>query len=208
MEPFTSLTAIAVPYYHADMDTDRIIPHRFLRKPLSAGYRNFLFYDERLTPDGQERPEFILNREPYRRARILVAGRNFGCGSAREGAVFALQDWGFRAVIAPSFAEFFKENCLQNGVLPVALEEETVAGIVRGMESDPERPVSIDLPAQIVVAPGGQRHRFEINPTRKEQLLKGLDDIGYTTQRARELKDFEEEYFRRVPWLKPGAVRP
>jgi len=208
MEPFTSLTAIAAPYFHADMDTDRIIPHRFLRKPLSAGYRNFLFHDERLTPEGRERPEFILNREPYRRARILVAGRNFGCGSAREGAVFALKDWGFRAVIAPSFSEFFKENCLQNGVLPVRLEEETVAGIVREMEADPERPISIDLPRQVVEAPLGQRHRFDIDPTRKEQLLKGLDDIGYTNQRARELKDFEEKYFARVPWLKPAAARP
>jgi 3-isopropylmalate/(R)-2-methylmalate dehydratase small subunit len=206
MEPFISLTAIAAPYFHADMDTDRIIPHRFLRKPLSAGYRNFLFHDERLTPDGKERPEFILNREPYRRARILVAGRNFGCGSAREGAVFALQDCGFRAVIAPSFAEFFKENCLQNGVLPVKLDEEIVAGIVRGIESDPERPIFIDLSEQTVVVPGGQRHRFDMDPTRKEQLLKGLDDIGYTNQRAQELKDFEAAYFRRVPWLKPGAV--
>lgn len=207
MEPFTSLTAVAAPYFHADMDTDRVIPHRFLRKPLSAGYRNFLFHDERLTPEGVERPEFVLNQGPYRQARILVAGRNFGCGSAREGAVFALHDWGFRVVIAPSFNEFFKGNCMQNGVLPVELEEVIVAAIVREIESKPGRAMSVDLPAQTVVTPGGERHRFEIDPTRKEQLLKGLDDIGFTNQRDAELKRFEEEYFRRVPWLKPAAAR-
>jgi len=207
MEAFTSIDAVAAPYFFADVDTDRIIPHRFLRKPLSAGYRNFLFHDERLTADGKERPEFVLNREPYRNARILIAGRNFGCGSAREGAVYALQDRGFRAVIAPSYADFFRENCMQNGVLPVALDEDIVADIARAIEASPGSTVSIDLPEQIVTAPDGRRHRFEIEPSRKEQLLRGLDDIGYTLHRADAMAYFEDTYYERVPWLTPRLRR-
>lgn len=207
MEPFVALTAVAVPYFFADVDTDRIIPHRFLRKPLSAGYRNFLFHDERLDAEGRERPDFVLNRPPYRGARILVGGRNFGCGSAREGAVYALQDWGFRAVIAPSYADFFRENCMQNGVLPVVLEENIVAGIAGQIQESPGATVSVDLPGQIVRAPDGTRYRFEIDPSRKEQLLGGLDDIGLTLQRAAVIEAFEDAYYRRVPWLTPVALR-
>jgi 3-isopropylmalate/(R)-2-methylmalate dehydratase small subunit len=207
MEAFTSLTAVAAPYYFADVDTDRIIPHRFLRKPLSAGYRNFLFCDERLTPDGREQPDFILNRTPYREARIFVAGRNFGCGSAREGAVFALADRGFRAVIAPSYNEFFRANCMQNGVLPVELPEAIVESISRQLEAKPGSTISIDLSRQNVVGPYGTSYRFEIEPTRKEQLLRGLDDIGYTLQHQQAMDDFEARYFRQVPWLRPAPAR-
>src|SRR5436190_19761614 len=122
MEAFNTLTAIAAPYFEANVDTDKLIPHRFLRKPLSAGYRNFLFYNERFTPEGKEK-DFVLHREPFSRARILVSGANFGCGSTREGAVYALADFGIRAVIAPSFSDIFFANCLQNGLLPVVLPE-------------------------------------------------------------------------------------
>ncbi|MBI3042699.1 MAG: 3-isopropylmalate dehydratase small subunit [Betaproteobacteria bacterium] len=207
MEPFVSLTAVAAPYYFADVDTDRIIPHRFLRKPLSAGYRNFLFHDERLDAEGRERPDFVLNRPPYRSARILVGGRNFGCGSAREGAVYALQDRGFRAVIAPGYADFFRENCMQNGVLPVVLDESIVAAIAGQIQASPGSTVAIDLPGQAVRAPDGTRHRFEIDPSRKEQLLRGLDDIGLTLQRTAAIDAFESAYYRRVPWLRPVALR-
>lgn len=207
MEAFVSLTAVAAPFYFADVDTDRIIPHRFLRKPLSAGYRNFLFHDERLDAEGRERPDFVLNRPPYRNAGILVGGRNFGCGSAREGAVYALRDRGFRAVIAPSYADFFRENCMQNGVLPVVLDESIVAGIARQIEDIPGSTISIDLPRQIVVTPDGTRHQFRIDPSRKEQLLRGLDDIGLTLQRAAAIDTFESAYYQRVPWLKPTALR-
>ena len=207
MEAFTTLTAAAAPYFFADVDTDRIIPHRFLRKPLSAGYRNFLFHDERLDAEGRERPDFVLNRPPYRGARILVGGRNFGCGSAREGAVYALLDWGFRAVIAPGYADFFRENCMQNGVLPVVLDESIVAGIVQQIQTRPGSTVFNDLPGQVVRAPDGTRHRFHIDPSRKEQLLRGLDDIGFTLQRAAAIEEFESAYYRRVPWLKPAALR-
>ncbi|OGA52504.1 MAG: 3-isopropylmalate dehydratase small subunit [Betaproteobacteria bacterium RIFCSPLOWO2_12_FULL_63_13] len=207
MEPFVSLTAVVAPYYFADVDTDRIIPHRFLRKPLSAGYRNFLFHDERLDAEGRERPDFVLNRPPYRSARILVGGRNFGCGSAREGAVYALQDRGFRAVIAPSYADFFRENCMQNGVLPVVLDESIVAAIAGQIQASPGSTVAIDLPGQVVRAPDGTRHRFEIDPSRKEQLLRGLDDIGLTLQRTAAIGAFENAYYRRVPWLRPVALR-
>jgi len=207
MEPFGRLTAIAAPYYFPDVDTDKIIPHRFLRKPLSAGYRNFLFHDERLTPDGREKPDFVLHKEPFRGARILIAGRNFGCGSAREGAVYALHDWGFKAIIAPSYADFFWENCLQNGVLPVALEENVVAGIARQVEASPGSTVSVDLPGQVVHAPDGASHRFEINSSSKEQLLRGLDNIGLTLQRAAAIEAFETAYYQRAPWLTPAALR-
>jgi 3-isopropylmalate/(R)-2-methylmalate dehydratase small subunit len=207
LEAFTSITAVAAPYFQPDVDTDRVIPHRFLRKPLSAGYRNFLFHDERLGADGSERPEFVLHRPEYRHARILVAGRNFGCGSAREGAVYALFDWGFRAVVAPSYAEFFKGNCMQNGVLPVELAEEIVADIAAQIERAPGAVMSIDLREQSLTAPDGARHRFEIEASRKEQLLLGLDDIGYTLQRDEALRGFESAYYRRVPWLRPAAAR-
>jgi len=207
MEPFVSLTAVAVPFFVADLDTDRIIPHRFLRKPLSAGYRNFLFHDERLDPEGRERQDFVLNRPQYRSARILVGGRNFGCGSAREGAVFALQDWGFRAVIAPSYADFFRENCLQNGVLPVVLDEGVVASLAGQIQASPGATVSVDLPSQVVRAPDGSRHHFEMDQSRKEQLLRGLDDIGLTLLRATAIDAFEDAYYRRAPWLRPAALR-
>ena len=206
MEPFTTLTAVAAPYFFPDVDTDCIIPHRFLRKPLSAGYRNFLFHDERLAPDGKEKPDFILHRPPYRGARILIAGRNFGCGSAREGAVYALHDWGFRAVIAPSYADFFRANCLQNGLLPVELPESVVETMSRHAEAHPGAVVSIDLREQLVVAPDGSRHRFAIEATRKEQLLAGLDDIGVTLQRSATIADFEKTYFAQVPWLRPNRA--
>jgi len=204
MEAFTSFTAVAAPYYFADVDTDKIIPHRFLRKPLSAGYRNFLFHDERLNADGSERPDFVLHQSAYRDARILIGGRNFGCGSAREGAVYAIQDWGFRAVIAPGYSDFFRENCLQNGVLPVCLPEAVVAGMAEQVLARPGVTISIDLPAQSVTGPDGTVHHFEIEPGRKEQLLQGLDDIGVTLQRAAELERFERGYFARVPWLRPA----
>lgn len=201
MEPFTTFTAIAAPYYQPDVDTDKIIPHRYLRKPLAAGYRNFLFYNERFTPDGTVKPDFILHRAPYDKAGILVSGHNFGCGSTREGAIYALADFGFRAVIAPSFGDIFYANCLQNGLLPVILPEAVVAALAQHAEQHPGTTVAIDLIAQTVTTPGGAVHRFEIDAARKDQLLRGLDDIGITLTEREAIDRFESDYHKRLYWL-------
>lgn len=201
MQPFSTLNAIAAPYFEADIDTDKIIPHRFLRKPLSAGYRNFLFYNERFAPDGSIRPDFVLHRAPWDHAQILVAGRNFGGGSTREGAVYALADFGFRALIAPSFGDIFHANCLQNGVLPVVLPEAVVAALAARLLAKPGLTVAVDLPRQIVTLPDGSDCPFEIDPVRKEQLLRGLDDIGITLSDLPLIEQFEAGYHGQRYWL-------
>lgn len=201
MEPFTTLNAIAAPYDDADVDTDRLIPHRFLRKPLSAGYGNFLFHDERYCADGAENPAFVLNQAPYRAARILVTGSNFGCGSTREGAVYALCDYGIRAIIAPSFADIFRGNCIQNGILPVVLDESIVQGICWQLAAAPGTQLHIDLPDQYVMTPDANRHGFTIEPSTKMQLLQGLDEIGVTLGHRKDIAQFEAAYRSRLPWL-------
>lgn len=201
MEAFTILRAVAAPYYHADVDTDELIPHRYLRKPLSAGYGNFLFYDKRRGPDDKEDPAFVLNQAPYRRAQVLVSGRNFGCGSTREGAVYALRDYGIRAVIAPSFADTFSGNCVQNGVLPVVLPERSVENLCAQLEAAPGAQVTIDLANQSVTVPDGTFCRFEIERSRKTQLLEGLDEIAITLKHGAEIARFEAQYRARLPWL-------
>lgn len=200
MQPFTKLTAIAAPYFFPDIDTDKIIPHVFLRKPLSAGYRNFLFYNERFTSDGKIK-SFVLHDASYDKAGILVAGTNFGCGSTREGAVYALADFGFRAVIAPSFGDIFQSNCLQNGLLPVVLPADVVEQLATYVEQHPGATVSIDLQEQIVTTPEGGSHKFSIDEVRKEQLLKGLDDIGITLTDGKLIDEFEKSYKSRYSWL-------
>ena len=201
MQAFTTLDAIAAPLLVANIDTDKLIPHKFLRKPLSAGYRNFLFYDQRFAEDGSLRGDFVLNREPYSRAGVLVAGRNFGCGSTREGAIYALQDFGIRCVIAPSFGDIFHANCLQNGLLPLVLEEAEVAALAAHLEAHPGARIAVDLAAQTVTLPDGRRLSFAIDGVRKEQMLKGLDDIGITLEYADRIEAFEAAYRQRRPWL-------
>jgi len=191
MEPFTRLSAIAVPLDQANVDTDRIVPARFLRKPRSGGYGGFLFHDVRFNADGSEVSDFILNRSPYRDAGILVADRNFGCGSSREGAVWALFDYGFRSVIAPSFGDIFFNNCCKNGLLPVVLREEIVAGLREQLNRQPGARIDIDLVAETLVAPDGVRHRVEIDPFRKRCLLHGFDDIGLTLEHEAAILAFE-----------------
>ena len=201
MQIFNTLTGIAAPCFESNIDTDKLIPHRFLRKPLSAGYRNFLFHDQRFKPDGTPVQSFILNREPYTKAQILVAGSNFGCGSTREGAVYALLDFGFRAVIAPSFGDIFEANCLQNGLLPVRLSETVVKALSDWLEDKTGATVAIDLQTQTVVLPDDTEHTFNIDPERKRRMLKGLDDIGITLEFEKEIQDFEDMYKSRMTWL-------
>jgi 3-isopropylmalate/(R)-2-methylmalate dehydratase small subunit len=199
MDAFTALTAIAAPYYHADIDTDEIIPHRFLRKPLSAGYGNFLFHDKRYGADGRE--DFVLNQPAYGSAQVLVTGPNFGCGSTREGAVYALRDYGIRAVIATSLADIFTANCVQNGVLPIALPEARVRALCAQLEAQPGASVTIDLAAQTVTSPDGTVCGFDIEPSRKTLLFEGLDEIGLTLKHRDAIAAFEAGYRQRLPWL-------
>lgn len=201
MQIFKSLTGIAAPCFEANIDTDKLIPHRFLRKPLAAGYRNFLFHDQRFTPDGKPVESFVLNRTPYTKAQILVAGSNFGCGSTREGAVYALLDFGFRVVIAPSFGDIFEANCLQNGLLPVRLSEIVVKALSDMLEDKTGATVAIDLQTQTVVLPDDTVHTFNIDPERKRRMLKGLDDIGITLEFEKQIQAFEDIYKARMTWL-------
>ena len=203
MNPFTRLTAIAAPLDLANVDTDKIIPARYLRKLRSAdaGYDPYLFHDMRFDAEGRERPEFFLNQEPYRNARILVADVNFGCGSSREGAVFALMDYGFRAVIAASFGDIHYANEIQNGMLPVTLPEQTCRELRRQITEKPGSELTIDLATQTVTDTRGNEHRFEIDPVYKERLLRGLDEVAMVLHYLPEIEAFEERQFTARPWL-------
>ena len=203
MTPFTTLTAVAAPLDLANIDTDRIIPVRFLRKLRSdrAGYDPYLFHDMRFDGNGRENPGFVLNQAPYRSAGILVAGANFGCGSSREGAVYALLDYGIRAVIAPSFGDIHYANELQNGMLPVTLPEEICRGLRDQLHARPGATLAIDLPAQTVTDTEGTAHPFMIDPVYRERLLKGLDDIGLVMEQLPAIEAFERNYHAGQPWL-------
>jgi 3-isopropylmalate/(R)-2-methylmalate dehydratase small subunit len=203
VKPFTTLTAVAAPLDMANIDTDRIIPVRFLRKLRNekAGYDPYLFHDMRFDNNGNETTDFVLNRPAYRKAGILVAGANFGCGSSREGAVYALLDYGIRAVIAPSFGDIHYANELQNGMLPVTLPEEICRGLRSQLQAQPGATLAIDLPAQTVTDTEGTAHPFMIDPVYKERLLKGLDDIGLVLENTPAIESFETRYHNERPWL-------
>lgn len=195
MEALIKIDGIAAPLDRANVDTDQIIPKQFLKKIDRAGFGVHLFHDWRfLDPEGKrENPEFVLNAPKYKGARILLARENFGCGSSREHAPWALEDYGFRVVIAPSFADIFYNNCFKNGMLPIILKTEEVEKLFEYAKKD--SPVlHVDLEKQKVEIPGGASFSFEVDPFRKECLLKGLDDIGLTLQHEREITKFEESY--------------
>lgn len=201
MQPFTTLTAVAAPLDLANIDTDKIFPARFLRKPRDPGYDAWLFHDMRLDNDGREKPEFILNQAPYRVAKILVAGPNFGCGSSREGAVYALLDAGFRCVIAPSFGDIHYANEIQNGMLPAIVSEGTSARLRELLHAKPGSELSLDLAAQIIKAPDGSDYRFDIEPMFKERLLNGLDDVGMVLQHVEAIEAHEAKRKAEMPWV-------
>ncbi|MDB5811854.1 MAG: leuD [Betaproteobacteria bacterium] len=201
MEPFIRLTAVAAPFDTPDIDTDMIIPQRFLRKPLTVGYRNFLFFNDRFDAAGKEKPDYILHREPYKKAGIFVTGPNFGCGSTREGAVYAVVDFGVRAVIAPSFGAFYASNSYQNGLLPVVLPDADVKKIREQLHAKPGAEITIDLPSQTVTGPDGASYKFEIEPSSKERLLEGLDDISITERYEDAMKTYEKRIAAETPWL-------
>jgi 3-isopropylmalate/(R)-2-methylmalate dehydratase small subunit len=203
MKPFTTLTAVAAPFDLANVDTDKVIPARYLRKLRSAraGYDPYLFHDMRFDAEGRERPEFVLNQAPYRNAAILVADVNFGCGSSREGAVWALMDYGFRAVIAASFGDIHYANEIQNGMLPVTLPEETCRALRDQLRAKPGAELTIDLEAQTVTDTGGAKHRFQIDPVYRERLLKGLDEVGMVLEHLPEIEAFERLHFGEHRWI-------
>lgn len=196
MQPFTTLSAVAVPLDIVNVDTDRIVPARFLRQPRSAGYQNFLFHDLR---EGD--PDFMLDRPAYRGAQILVAAENFGCGSSREAAVWALAGAGLRAWIAPSYGDIFFENSFKNGVLAIVLPIDRVAAIRGELARDPGATITIDLGAQTLRLPGGGTERFDVDPFRKECLMAGIDEIDLTLRYEAELDSYEARQRLETPWL-------
>ncbi len=200
MEPFSRLCAVAVPLDDANIDTGRIFPSRFLRKPRAAGYHNFLFRDERFDEAGVERADFIMNRPPYRNARIVVAGANFACGSSREPAVYAFVDAGFRCIIAPGFGDIFFSNCFRNGLLPVVLPAAEVLELRRQLHDRPGAEFAVDLDAQTVEGADGRRRRFEIDAARKLRLSKGLDDAALALEYLADIERFEHRYLAEWPW--------
>ena len=201
MTPFRKLTGIAAPLRMINVDTDRIIPKQFLKTIRRTGLGANLFNDMRFAPDGAEIADFVLNRAPWRDAEILIAGENFGCGSSREHAPWALLDFGIRCVIAPSFGDIFYNNCFKNGILPVTLPGETVAALMDQAEQGSNARFAVDLEAREVVPPDGAAIGFEIDPFRRHCLLEGLDDIGLTLEKAAAIDAFEAA--RRIdrPWL-------
>ena len=205
MQPFTKLTGVAAPLPMANVDTDKIIPAKWLKTIQRTGLGVALFESLRYNDDGSERPDFVLNRESYRNAQILIAGPNFGCGSSREHAPWALLDFGIRCVIAPSFADIFYNNCFKNGMLPAVLPQEDVDELMRQAETLENPVFVVDLEAQEIHREGAnRRHRFEIDPFRRHCLLNGLDDIGLTLQKNQRIASYEERQRFEQPWL----VRP
>lgn len=203
MTPFTTFTAIAAPLRMSNVDTDQIIPARFLRHHRSDGYGQFLFRDRRFDENGVEIPDFVLNRPEFRNAQILVAGDNFGCGSSREGAVFALADNGIRCVVAPSFGRIFYRNCFNNGVLPAIVEESEITRLVSAAAAGSNHRLRVDLVEQTIsVARSGTAARFKVEPFFRDMLLKGVDELGLTLELIDTIKTFEGQYLEKFAFLK------
>jgi len=194
MEPVTKLKALALPIDRPNVDTDQIVPARYLQKPRSAPFGDFLFRDLRFNADGSEKSDFILNQPFHRDAKIVVAEENFACGSSREHAVWALYDYGVRVVIAPSLGDIFSSNAAKNGLLTILLPQAVVAGMIEAVTREPDLEIAVDLEAQTVSLPNGPVHRFEIDPYRKHLLLNGLDELGFTLSQIDKIEAFEKTY--------------
>ncbi|MEX2528200.1 MAG: 3-isopropylmalate dehydratase small subunit [Gemmatimonadota bacterium] len=197
MRPFRTITGSVAPLNRADVDTDQIIPKQFLKRVERTGYGDFLFFDWRVRPDGAPNPDFVLNQAGYSAAPILVAGANFGCGSSREHAAWALGDFGIRSVIAPTFADIFLTNCYQNGLLPVQLADHEVSHLMSQAQASPGYTATVDLENCTVTDNAGFLARFQIDPFRRKCLLEGLDDIGLTMKLQDRIEAFEA--LRKVP---------
>jgi 3-isopropylmalate/(R)-2-methylmalate dehydratase small subunit len=200
MQAFKNLDAVAVPVARPNVDTDQIVPARYLRKPRSPGFANYLFHDLRFDKDGRER-DFILNKPPYRDAKIVVAERNFGCGSSREAAVYALWDYGIRAAIAPSFGDIFFGNSLVNGLLLIVLPAADVAAVIAALDAKPGAHMGVDLATQTVTGADGKAYRFDIDAYRKRCLLEGLDELAFTLRQRDAIAAFEARHAAATPWM-------
>ncbi|HMF22961.1 MAG TPA: 3-isopropylmalate dehydratase small subunit [Pseudolabrys sp.] len=205
MEKFTRLSAAACPVDAANLNTDQILPARYLKWPRSAGLGKVLFQDLRFDPDGRERADFPLNRPAWRDAKIVVGGRNFGCGSSREAAVYALYDYGIRCVIAPSFGDIFFGNSIQNGLLPAIADDEVAAELIATLKDTPDLPVTVDLEQQTILC-GNRRYPFKIDPSCRLRLLNGWDDIAMTGSFRDKIAAFKKEDASRRPWVRPAPA--
>jgi 3-isopropylmalate/(R)-2-methylmalate dehydratase small subunit len=206
MEKFTTLTATACPLDAANLNTDQIIPARYLKLPRSAGFGRVLLHDLRFDADGQERPDFPLNRPAWRDAKIIAGGRNFGCGSSREAAVYALRDYGIRCVIAPSFGDIFSGNAAQNALLTAVVPEEDAAEIIAALVATPGLDLTIDLEKQTILCEG-RTFAFSIDAVRRTRLLNGWDDIALTESHRGRIAAFKAEDSLRRPWAAPRVNR-
>jgi 3-isopropylmalate/(R)-2-methylmalate dehydratase small subunit len=201
MEKFDRLTGVAAPMPLVNIDTDMIIPTQFLKTIKRTGLGVSLFDEMRYDTEGRENPDFVLNQPAYRRAQIIVAGDNFGCGSSREHAPWALLDFGIRCVISTSFADIFYNNCFKNGILPITLPADQVAALMDVARHGENARITVDLEAQTVSAPDGTVYPFEVDPFKKHCLLNGLDDIGLTLEKAAAIDGFESARQAQMPWL-------
>jgi 3-isopropylmalate/(R)-2-methylmalate dehydratase small subunit len=201
MDKFTTLTGVAAPMDMINIDTDMVIPKQFLKTIGRTGLGPSLFFEMRYDSEGVENPDFVLNKPQYRNAKILIAGDNFGCGSSREHAPWALLDFGITCVIAPSFADIFYNNCFKNGILPITLPKEDVEKLLDDAERGANATLTIDLEAQTIQGPDGGEISFEVEEFKKHCLLNGLDDIALTMEHEAKIADFEEGQKTAQPWL-------
>ena len=205
MDKFTQLTGVAAPLPAINIDTDKIIPKVYLKSIKRTGFGKHLFAELRFKPDGSENPDFVLNQPAYRQAKILIAYENFGCGSSREHAPWALMDFGIKCVIAPSFADIFYNNCFKNGVLPLILPKAICEKLVEDAQKGANATMTIDLEKQTVTRPDGEVVRFEMDPFRKHCLVNGLDEVGLTMTKGKAIDSYEERQRRSQPWI--GATQ-
>ncbi|MDE2006752.1 MAG: 3-isopropylmalate dehydratase small subunit [Rhodospirillales bacterium] len=206
MQKFETLTGVAAPLPIDNIDTDMIIPKQYLKTILRTGLGKGLFSELRYNDDGSENPDFVLNKPAYRKAQILVAGDNFGCGSSREHAPWALLDFGIRCVIAPDFADIFYNNSFKNGILPIRLPRAVCDALIEDAKLGGNARITVDLGRQVVVRPNGEEIGFEIDPFRKHLLLNGLDDIGQTMQHETAIGGYEAKRKAAQPWM-PGTIK-
>lgn len=200
MEPFKTVRASALPFAGNNVDTDQILPARFLSRPRAGGFAQYLFHDLRFNEDGSEKAGFILNQPQYRESRILIGEQNFGCGSSRENAVWAVGDYGFRAVVAESFGDIFFANCLKNGVLPVVMPPETIEALMISLRAQRNGAIEIDLAAQTLTDLDGVAHPFDIDPFSKHCLLNGIDELDYTLSQMDRIDAFERRHAAEQGW--------
>lgn len=201
MDKYTRHTSVAALLNRSNVDTDQIIPKQFLKKVERSGFGAHLFHDWRFNADGSDNLEFELNKPAFRQARILVTGENFGCGSSREHAPWAIEDYGFNTIISTSYADIFFNNCFKNGILPIKVDADTLATLMQEISANNGIAFNVDLEAQTVSTPAGTVVEFEIDPVRKNNLLEGLDDIGITLSQVDKIDAFEASQKQMMPWL-------